>query len=97
MWKATRCDSPSELPGFHLGTRWTVRIAIGYGERGKKIIQDYFGEEHSWRNMPGNMDLVALKKEQGGSIRATRSATHESTPGDDATVGALRTQSCLAV
>ena len=28
MCKATRCDSPSELPGFHLGTRWTVRIAM---------------------------------------------------------------------
>ena len=23
-----RCDSPSELPGFLLGTSWTVRIAM---------------------------------------------------------------------
>ena len=28
MCKATRCDSFSELPGFLLGTSWTVRIAM---------------------------------------------------------------------
>ena len=32
-----RCDSFSELPGFLLGTRWTVRIAmLRYKEEKKK-------------------------------------------------------------
>jgi hypothetical protein len=42
MCKATRCDSPSELPGFHLGTSWTVRIAmLMYREEKKKLVNVY--------------------------------------------------------
>jgi hypothetical protein len=38
MWKVTRCDSFSELPGFLLevGTSWTVRSALLIKRRKRK-------------------------------------------------------------
>ena len=44
MCKVIRCDSPSELPGIHLGTSWTVRIAMQYTKRWKK-----YREVQIWR------------------------------------------------